>query len=99
MSFVDDALSFLSDRAKAYLLTFSVSQPENVYVLEDLARFCRANESCVIPGDRDRTLILEGRREVWLRIQQHLHLTPEQLFALYNADYPKISKGTESDKL
>jgi hypothetical protein len=27
--------------------------------------------------------VLEGRREVWLRIQQHLNLTTEQLFQLY----------------
>lgn len=85
-----DILDFLSNRKTSYLLTFEVSQPANVSVLEDLARFCRANESCVIPGDRDRTLMLEGRREVWLRIQQHLNLSPEQMFALYNADYGKL---------
>lgn len=76
-------INFLRLRKKAYQLTFgnNIASQE---VMIDLALFCRANETCVIPGDRDRTLILEGRREVWLRIQQHLNLTGEQLAALYN---------------
>lgn len=86
MGFVEDALDFLKDRAKAYSLTFEQNQPANVIVLRDLARFCRANESCVIPGDHDRTLILEGRREVWLRLMQMLKLTPEEQFELFNAN-------------
>lgn len=92
MNLVDDALGYLRDRKHAYQGTFNRTQPAAIYVLEDLAKFCRANESCVVPGDRDRSLILEGRREVWLRIQQHLHLTPEQLMALFNADYAKLRK-------
>jgi len=54
--------------------------PVSLYVLRDLAAFCRAAESCVVPGDRDKTLVLEGRREVWLRVANHFHLTPEQLY-------------------
>lgn len=50
----------------------------------DLVRFCRAAESCVVPRDHDRTLVLEGRREVFLRITQHMNLSSEQLFALYD---------------
>lgn len=86
MGFFEDAIGFIRDRSKAYLLTFETKQPANMMVLEDLARFCRANESCVIPGDRDKTLILEGRREVWLRIMQMIHLTPEEQFMLFNAN-------------
>lgn len=85
MGTFEDVIEFLRDRSKAYLLTFEKNQPANKAVLEDLARFCRANESCVIPGDRDKTLILEGRREVWLRLMQMIHLTPEEQFALFNA--------------
>jgi hypothetical protein len=51
-------------------------------VLLDLAEFCRANESCY-HEDARRHAVLEGRREVWLRIQTHIHLTPAQLMALY----------------
>jgi hypothetical protein len=90
MGLREDAIEFIFRRKRAFQLTFQLEQPANVLVLEDLASFCRASESCAVPGDRDRTMMLEGRREVWLRIQQHLQLTPEQLFALYNGNYPKL---------
>lgn len=80
------ALAFLRLRSRAYRLTFG--QPAGQEVLIDLANFCRAAETCVVaprgqPLDRDRSLVLEGRREVWLRITEHLRLNQEQLFALY----------------
>jgi hypothetical protein len=81
---IDAVLQFLKDRKSSYQQTFSLNQPAHVVVLEDLARFCRAEETCVVPGDRDKSLVLEGRREVWLRIQQHLQFPPEVLFSLYN---------------
>jgi len=52
-------------------------------VLKDLSRFCRENESCVVLGDRDATLVLEGRREVILRIMDHLDMSPEDLWKKY----------------
>jgi hypothetical protein len=75
---------------KAYHLTFQLNQPANIEVLEDLGRFCRANETCAVPGDHDKTFMLLGRNELWLRIQQFLNLTPEQLFALYARDASKF---------
>lgn len=86
MDKVRAALDYISTRKRAYNLTFQIHQPANVEVLEDLAKFCRANETCVVPGDRDMSLILEGRREVWLRINQHLHLSAEQLLQLYSGN-------------
>lgn len=70
-------------------------------VLIDLADFCRAAETCIVRKkdktlDRDIALVLEGRREVWLRIEQHLRLRPEQLFALYNGQQFQIT--TEKDE-
>jgi len=88
-----ETLQFLATRKRCYQLTFQTEQPANQKVLEDLARFCRANETCVVPGDRDRSLLLEGRREVWLRIQQHLQLSPEFLFALYTGGQSPQQKG------
>lgn len=85
----EETYQYLQDRKKAYQLTFDLSQPANEFVMEDLARFCRANESCLVPGDHDRTIALEARREVWLRIQQHLGLTTEQLFSLYSGNSPQ----------
>lgn len=87
MSALDRAIDFLTYRAKAYRLTFQGPIRENA-VLRDLARFCRAFETTAIPGDRDRSLLLEGRREVWLRIVNHLRLTPEQLYELYGGVQP-----------
>lgn len=51
-------------------------------MLLDLAEFCRANET-TFHDDARHHARLEGRREVWLRIVQHLHLTDEQLMRLY----------------
>jgi len=76
-------LDFLRGRKNSYKYTFSLTNPAAVEVLEDLTKFCRGCESAAVPGDHDRTLILLGRQEVFLRIQQHLNLTPEQLFKLY----------------
>lgn len=72
---------FLEDRKRDYLTVFS--SPAGQRVLMDLTTFCRAAETFVVPGDRDRTYVLAGRLETWLRIEQHLNLTPEELFRLY----------------
>jgi hypothetical protein len=37
-------------------------------------------------------MMLLGRQEVWLRIQQHLQLPPETLFALYSGGQPPQQK-------
>lgn len=80
---MEATFDFLRGRKSAYKFAFSLSNPAARQVLADLAVFCRANETCVVAGDHDKSMVLEGRREVWLRIQQHLNLTPEQLFELY----------------
>ncbi len=77
----DEAEKFFGERKVAYVRAFS--EGHGSAVLADLATFCRADETCVVPGDRDRTYILEGRREVWLRIQDHLRRTPAELASLY----------------
>lgn len=71
----------LTDRQRAYLLAFK--EAAGTAVLADLATFCRANETCVVVGDRDRTYVLEGRREVYLRICDHLDRTIEELMERY----------------
>lgn len=74
-------LDFLRLRKRAYQLTFT--NVKNNEVLKDLARFCYANRT---PKHTDPYLIgvAMGRREVWLRIQDHLNLQPEELFDIYN---------------
>jgi hypothetical protein len=49
-------------------------------VMRDLARFCRANRACIVYGqnghiDPIASAVVQGRREVWLRIAEHLHLS------------------------
>lgn len=77
----DQALVIFTDCKRAYQLAFATEAGKAV--LADLVPFCRAAETCVVPGDRDRTYVLEGRREVYLRIQDYLTLTPEQLVERY----------------
>lgn len=74
--------NFLATRQQAYNQVFD---PQNIFtgkVLKDLAKFCRAHETSFHPDPRVHA-IMEGRREVWLRIQQQLQLTDEQLWELY----------------
>lgn len=75
------ALNFLRARKQAYQATF----PQNLAtetVLADLAKFCRAGASTFDPNDRVSAM-LEGRREVWLRISEHLNMSEDQLYNIY----------------
>jgi len=67
---------------RGYKLTFG-SPVARQHVLPDLAEFCGAND----PAPRNDDLFMQGRaagrRDVWLRIQNFLHLTDDELMALY----------------
>ena len=78
------AEELIASRKGAYLAVFDPSGAKTDAVLDDLAKFCRANESTFHPDERTHVL-LEGRREVWLRIKNHLDLTNEDLFKLFGA--------------
>lgn len=76
-----DALKYierLSRRASHYRAVFS--SPSGEAVLADLHRFCRASKSSVMISpqtgviDSHAMAVNEGRREVFLRITNHLHL-------------------------
>jgi hypothetical protein len=69
----------------AYRILFTGPVAETV--LQDLMRFCRANETCFHEDARIHA-VLEGRREVWNRIQAHLNLPPEDLWKLQNPTTP-----------
>lgn len=73
---------FLFRRRRSYRLTFNDEEQCTLDVLADLARFCRARESTFHPDART-SLMLEGRREVWLRIAHHLNLSEEDLWQIY----------------
>ncbi len=77
---------FIGQRKRAYKHCFNA--PAGKTVLADLARFCRAGETCFDPDPRVHAA-LEGRREVWLRIMQHLNIPIEELARLYGQPKPK----------
>lgn len=76
---VGEATAEISCRKQAYQLV--ANQPAGQIVIRDLAEFCMAYESCY---DADARIHArkEGRRDVWLRLQAHLKLTDDQLFAI-----------------
>lgn len=76
---IEKARQFVLGRQYAYKKTFEGPLGEDV--LKDLARFCRANVS-TFDADPRLHAVAEGRREVWLRLQQHLQLSPADLWRL-----------------
>lgn len=80
---IEKLREFLNHRRNAYRRLFNLENLDVQFVLQDLAKFCRAHETTFHPDDRTHAL-LEGRREVLLRIQRHLNLTDEELWSIYN---------------
>jgi hypothetical protein len=78
---IDRVKSYLRTRAQDYRQVFSGVHGERV--LDDLAKFCRAHESTFNPDARMEG-VLQGRREVWLRIARHLKMTEEELWSHFN---------------
>lgn len=76
----EKAYQILMARRHAYRQTFKSEHGQRV--LEDLSLFCRAAETTFHEDPRAHAL-LEGRREVWLRVLHHLQLSPDQLFQIY----------------
>jgi hypothetical protein len=76
--------------------------PSGQAVLTYMADFCRAGETCVAiekrgaPIDIHRTLVLEGRREVFLEIQRFLSLSPEQIFMVATGRPINLGENTDA---
>ena len=64
-------------RSQAYKQAFEGEHAEKG--LEDLGRFCHANATTHVEGDSHGTAQLEGRRQVWLRIQGYRDLSEAQI--------------------
>jgi hypothetical protein len=77
----EKAKAFLFKRRTLYVRVFD--NPHGEEVLADLAKFCRAHETTFRPDSERESALLEGRREVWLRIERHLRLPPEKLWKFY----------------
>jgi len=74
-------IAYLTTRKRAYQVVFTSNAGQ--IVLADLAKFCRAEQTC-FDADPRLHAALEGRREVWLRVCSHLNLNPQELYALYS---------------
>lgn len=66
---------------------FGPPKPAAEVVLAHLARFCRANKPTVMfdnsgAVDPLASARMDGRREVWLLIQEHLHIDNKTLLQL-----------------
>jgi hypothetical protein len=77
---VSHTKAFLRQRQTAYQTTFA--GPGGERVLADLAKFCRAYKT-TYHEDPYIAARLDGRREVFLRVQAHLQLNDEQLWKLF----------------
>lgn len=82
MSLRGEAKEKLSNRALSYQRVFLKKGVDTDRVLDDLAKFCRANQT-TFHADRRLSDVLIGRREVYLRVIQHLKLSDDQLWSLY----------------
>ncbi len=77
-------------RQRAYALVFDNEMGRQV--LEDLCKFCRGKESTFNADPRVHA-VLEGRREVWLRLRDHLDMPPEDFIKKYlNINIQEMSK-------
>ena len=90
MSQLRDIFLFLRGRRESYRRVFESS--DGKAVLADLAKFCRANTTTFHDDPRAHALA-EGRREVWLRIQNHLRLSEDDLWQLLTDGKAVPSEG------
>lgn len=73
-----DLHDYYHNRCIAYGRIFDEKSPYTTTVLEDLAKFCRGSES-TFHADARLHALMEGRREVWLRIKEFLTHNADQM--------------------
>ena len=82
----EEVKAFVQSRKTAYQQVFEGDgNVASKAVLSDLERFCRHSESCFNADPRIHAL-LEGRREVVLRIKDFLTLPVEELCRKYHGE-------------
>jgi len=81
-------LELWGHRRGHYVRTFGGDNSDAQAVLKDLAWFCCANRNTWHEQPQRRDVLI-GRREVWLRIQQHLNLSSAEMAALAGFSPPK----------
>ena len=88
------AIDLLRFRKRAYEMIFKSAGGE--VVLADLGKFCRGRETTYHPDSHVQAM-LEGRRQVLLRIEQHLSYSSEELAILYKAPPMPINITGDDD--
>lgn len=76
------ALDIIRLRRQSYQNLFNLESKSVRVVLADLARFCRAGQTTFHENQR-MSDVLQGRREVWLRLADHLNMTEGELYDLF----------------
>jgi hypothetical protein len=92
----EELLHETAELQTAYQIVFGAG-PASATVLGDLARFCRADEPTWSEDARHHAR-LEGRREVWLRIQAELKLPIEDLLQRRVGDSYVVMKIKPEDE-
>lgn len=90
---LERAMNFISMRQRDYALTFRSQSGQAV--LKDLAQFCRASATTFRADAREHA-VLEGRREVFLRIANHMNLSTEELYAIQGGQPLKPSEDANA---
>lgn len=85
----EEKLLALAHRKAAYARVFNMADQDVQLVIQDLMKFGRAAESTAAfdPSGRHDPLAsarYDGRREMWLRINEHLNIPIEDLYRLFN---------------
>jgi hypothetical protein len=82
---------FFKKRKIAYTRVFDAQSPFTRVVLSDLEKYCCAYQSTFHKDERV-CLILQGRRDVFLRIAENLNLDLEDIYNLH------VIKGVAKDE-
>ena len=81
----EKAKDLLRERKLAYEHVFGKDTEDVKAVLQDLADFCHANKT-TFNKDSTAACNLDGRREVWLRIQKYLRTDLQDLWSQTGVD-------------
>lgn len=83
---VEAVRKLIGSRSYAYKTLFKKEDKLVQIVLKDLCDFCRAHETTFNSDPRIHAA-LEGRREVWLRLQRYTGLSEQELIELHEVKY------------
>lgn len=94
---IEAVLLYLKDRRTAYGLSFGSAAGQ--VVMSDLLHFSKWMEGPPASASEAMTQRILGRQDVIRRINQHMHLDVEQLFALYNGQQlPHVIQQTAHEE-